>query len=141
MRTRVVSRTFSGPLARSARSRWPSAPSTERHGTAGTRHAVSGDGVPQIVVTIMLWRWSIKTKIWPSVPACCAAQARPGAGSPLMSAILPAALARAKSAGRPSPTSTSSPSSASTEVENECVSPSMAAASGTCTRPSSGKLM
>ncbi len=77
----------------------------------------------------------MSTKICPSVPARCAAQARPGAGSPLMSAIFPAAFARA------SPTSTSSPSSASTDVENECVSPSMAPPSGRWTRPSSGKLM
>jgi hypothetical protein len=105
------------------------------------RQAVSGSGVPQIVVTIMLWRWSRFTKIWPTVPASCAAHALPGVARLSRSAILPAAPARAKSAGLPSPTSTTSASSPSVDGEKAWVSPSITAPSGRTTRPSSGKLM
>src|SRR5213593_2122227 len=76
VRTRVVMRTRSGPRARSPRRRSPSAPRIDRHGVAGIRHAVSGAGVPQIVVTIMLWRWSMRTWIWPRSPACLASPGR-----------------------------------------------------------------
>ena len=61
VRTRVVMPTRSGPRARSPRKRSPAAPRIDKHGVDGIRHAVSGAGVPQIVVTIMLWRWSMRT--------------------------------------------------------------------------------
>ena len=51
------------PAARAAVS--PSAPRIDRQGVAGIRHAVSGPGVPQIVVTIMLCRWSMRTWMLP----------------------------------------------------------------------------
>jgi hypothetical protein len=56
VRTRVTSRTRRGPRASSARSRSASARSTEQQGSRGMRSALRGVGVPQIVVTIMLWR-------------------------------------------------------------------------------------
>ena len=107
----------------------------------GMRQAVSGSGVPQIVVTIMLWRWSRLTKIWPTVPASCASHALPGVARLSNSAIFPVAPARAKSAGFPSPTSTTSASSPSVDVENACVRPSIMPPSGSAIRPSSGRLI
>ena len=56
VRTRVTSRTRSGPRASLSRSRSASARRIEQHGVRGMRSAVAGVGVPQIVVTIMLWR-------------------------------------------------------------------------------------
>ena len=120
------SRTRSGPAASRARSRSPSAPRIDRHGQwSGSATPSPAPGVPQIVVTIMLWRWSMRT--WTLAEHARLLRrprlARRGAVR-RTSASLPR-RARARSSGRPSPTSTSSASSPSTEVENEWVSPPM----------------
>ena len=143
VRTRVTSRTRSGPAL--SRARRPSASTflIEQHGSFGMRHAVSGLGVPQIVVTIMLCRWSRFVKSWPSVPASCAAHAFAGVAKLSTRASLPRAPARASVSTVPSPPSTSSASrpSGPVEVENECVSAPITVPSGRSTRDSSGSEM
>jgi hypothetical protein len=79
----------------SARRRSASVRVIDRHGVRGTRHAVSGPGVPHTVVTIMLCRWSKLTKICAATPAVWPVHALPGVARPVTSAILPAAPARA----------------------------------------------
>jgi hypothetical protein len=112
----------------------------EQHGSFGMRHAVSGVGVPQMVVTIMLWRWSRLVKTWPRVPASCAAHAFAGVAKLSTRASFPRAATRANVSTVPSPPSTSSASrpSGPVEVENECVSAASTVPSGKSTRDSSG---
>ena len=107
------------------------------------REAVSGVGVPQMVVTIMLWRLSRLTKIWPRVPASCAVHALPGVAKPSMRASLPVAPARASASPVPSPPSTSSASSPSggVVVEKEWVRAGRDVPSGRTIRASRGSEM
>jgi len=143
VRTRVTSRTRSGPCRSRARRASAFTRLMEQHGSFGMRHAVSGVGVPQIVVTIMLWRWSRLVKIWPSVPASCAAHALAGVAKLSTRASLPRAPARVSVSRVPSPPSTSSASTPSgpVEMENECVSASSTVSSGRSTRASIGSEM
>ncbi len=143
VRTRVTSRTRSGPSLSRARRLSASTFLIEQHGSFGIRHAVSGVGVPQMVVTIMLWRWSRLVKIWPRVPASWAVHALAGVAKLSTSASFPRAPARASVSTPPSPPSTSSASrpSGPVEVENECVSAASVVPSGSSTRDSSGSEM